>query len=255
MTKVKPECQLLNRSHLKPLECVISINGNDVGGLSEELVFGLIDSIQDPVVTLVACDVLKHSTEQPWSTSPSCETYKRSRSQISNSSDLSSSSSMEVRKKLSGMKRMIKSNSVENDEKESSEHDSLLAGEQRYNSQVDQHFNAASCYEDKICSLPIMTERCHVEDEQYHSLPATGVCKECRNNNCNGQNHVMAVGKGSNSWAKSVAFIGSYEDLFKYPHRVKWDCFPKAVVLQTSSQGKFGFSYKVKEFKNVSAGV
>lgn len=250
VTKVKPECQLVNRSHLKPLECVISINGNDVGGLSEELVFGLIDSIQEPVVTLVACDVLKHSTEQPWSTSPSCETYKRSRSQLSNSSDLSSSSSMEVRKKLSGMKRMIKSNSVENDEKESSEHDSLLAGEQRYNSQVDQHFNTASCYEDKICSLPIMTERCHVEDEQYHSLPATGVCKECRNNNCNGQNHVMAVGKGSNSWAKSVAFIGSYEDLFKYPHRVKWDCFPKAVVLQTSSQGKFGFSYKVKEFKN-----
>lgn len=36
---------------------------------------------------------------------------------------------MEVRKKLSGMKRMIKLNSVENDEKESSEYDSLFVGE------------------------------------------------------------------------------------------------------------------------------
>lgn len=141
---------------------------------------------------------------------------------------------MEVRKKLSGMKRMIKLNSVENDEKESSEYDSLFVGEQRYNFQVDQYFNAVSCYEDKICFLSIMIERCYVEDEQYYFFFVIGVCKECRNNNCNGQNYVMVVGKGSNFWVKFVVFIGSYEDLFKYFYRVKWDCFLKVVVLQIS---------------------
>ncbi|XP_061187342.1 uncharacterized protein LOC133195501 [Saccostrea echinata] len=235
VTEVKPVCRLVSGSHLTQFECVVSINGNDVRGLTEDQVFGLIDSIQDYTITLVVCDVLKNN--------------KRTRSQLSNSSE--SSNSMEVRKKISGMRRMIKSNSVENDEKESSEHDSLLAGEQRVGSQVDQHFNTASCYEERVCSVPVMTERHPVEEEHYHSMPVgSGVCKECKNNNCTGHNHVNLTNKGGNSWAKSVGFVGSYEDLFKYPHRVKWDCLTKAVDLKTSSQGKFGFSYKVKEFKN-----
>ena len=256
---MKEECIFIE-GILYQYDRILRICDVDITSLSERKVFELIQIIGNNEVTLIAQSLLSKSDDggridETFSPIPGSEvsaTAKRRRDQVSCGSD--SSNPVEAMKKVKDvMPRLMKSNSVDSDKKEPSENDALLNNDTgRIFETVDNsgmtgvgtaHGDFARATSLQECD----TTPKIVEEEVYPSLPAPG-CTECMNNNMctGGTRHVNTLIpiKGMSQ------FAGSLEDLFKFPHRVVWDTTTKAVTLKTCSQGKFGFSYKVK--KNVS---
>ncbi|KAK3102673.1 hypothetical protein FSP39_013057 [Pinctada imbricata] len=243
ITKVKPECSFISGS-LHQLDRILKICDVDVTQLSEEKIFDLIKIINNDEVRLLVQrnpEHLAHARQLSEGIPQSA--YKRRRDQVSCGSG--SSNNQEAMKKVKDvMPRLIKSNSVDSDKKEPSESDALLNTDARLFETVDSGMTGVGMVNSEFTRATSLQEYdarpIIVEEEVYPSMPLHG-CKDYLNNNSTLTNMVPLKIPGS------PHFTGSLEDLFKFPHRVIWDTTTKAVTLHTTSQGKFGFSYKVKK--------